>query len=222
MIRANGNGVRWPVKAKRFDRTNSKASYSMRGVLKIAIDFDGTLADANAIKAQWIKQNLGIDVPPWKCSRTSCVPIIGSANYELMGEFVYGDEATSKMQPNPGAVQAIEALSSGASLYIVTNRRASNVPFAQRWLDAQRIAKFFHAVLSSEAQSKAAICQEHGINILLDDDIRHLIGNGNQNLSMVQFKPDWDECPLDDVVCIKTWQEFVAYVGTVSRKISST
>lgn len=183
----------------------------MRNPLRIAIDYDGTIADTNEVKASWIKQHLGIEVPSWKCDRTSCIPIIGVANYELMGEFVYGEEATAKTKPVSGAIQAMGTLSDLASLFVVTNRRTSNITFAQKWLKAQSIATLVQAVMSSAQRSKARICADLGISLLLDDDIRHLVAAENTELEVVLFKPGSDEdCLPGGVKRVRTWQEFVA------------
>ena len=60
--------------------------------MRLAIDFDGTIADTNRVKAAWILDKLGVVVEPWRCDRTSCVPIIGAAAYEEMSDHVYERE----------------------------------------------------------------------------------------------------------------------------------
>ena len=62
--------------------------------MRIAIDYDGTIADTNRVKADWILQNLGQVVAPWNCDRTNCVPIIGESAYQIMGDVVYEREST--------------------------------------------------------------------------------------------------------------------------------
>jgi putative restriction endonuclease len=74
----------------------------------IGIDFDGTIADTNQVKAQWIKKKLGIDLPPPKCDRSQCVPIIGLDNYEKMAAFVYDEAGTHAAPPVSGALKALE------------------------------------------------------------------------------------------------------------------
>ena len=60
----------------------------------IAIDYDGTIADTNREKVQWIAAQLGKQVPPWMCNRTDCVPLIGLDAYEKMGGVIYEEERT--------------------------------------------------------------------------------------------------------------------------------
>ncbi len=55
----------------------------------IGLDYDGIIADTNRVKARWIREHLGVEVEPWRCDRTRCVPIIGASAYESMGEVVY-------------------------------------------------------------------------------------------------------------------------------------
>ena len=47
--------------------------------MRLAIDFDGTIADTNRVKGRLNLGKLGIVVEPWRCDRTHCVPIISRA-----------------------------------------------------------------------------------------------------------------------------------------------
>jgi hypothetical protein len=186
----------------------------MRNAVKIAIDFDGTIADTNVIKVDWIKKHLGLQVPPWKCDRTSCVPIIGSANYEMMAKFVYGDEGTSTAKPNLGAIQAIKTLTSSFVLYVFTDRRAAHLAFAEKWLMAHSIREFFEAVISSANVEKSNLCLDYGIGVLFDDDLSHLVCCENKNIRAILFKPGPEEINLPDgVFRVKRWSEFVKHIS---------
>jgi len=192
----------------------------MRNGATIAIDFDGTIADTNVIKAEWIKNHLGFQVPPRKCDRTNCVPIIGSSNYETMATFVCGKEGTNSAEPFPGAIQGIKTLALGFVLYVFTNRKAAQLAFAQKWLTTHSIREFFEAVISSADSEKSNLCRKYDGSILIDDDLRNLSCCKNGKIRIVLFKPGPEDAKFPAAVLrVKTWPEFLKYVSgqTVSQ-----
>ena len=190
-----------------------------RNRLSIAIDFDATIADTNSVKAAWIKENLGIEVPSSRCGRTNCEPIIGIANYEEMAELVYGDKATAVTPPVQGAIEAIYSLARRASLFVVTNRCDSNVQWAESWLEKQGVSTQIEAIVSAARTTKTQVCADSGLDILLDDDICHC--STNSKLKFVLFDPYGNGSSIWNVDRVRTWQEFVDFVEAfpVSRAL---
>ena len=82
----------------------------------VAIDYDGTIADTNRQKVKWIRARLGIDVEPWQCNRTDCVPLIGIEAYEEMGREIYERESSLAAPEVPGALGALRGLARRACL----------------------------------------------------------------------------------------------------------
>jgi len=181
-----------------------------RNRLNIAIDFDATIANTNLVKAAWIKENLGLEVPSSRCGRTNCEPIIGIASYEKMAELVYGDKATALTPPIQGAIEAIHSLARRASLFVVTNRCDSNVQWAESWLEKQGVCRQVEAIVSAARTTKTQICADSGLDILLDDDIRHR--STNSKLKFVLFDPYGNGSSIWNVDRVQTWQEFVDFV----------
>jgi hypothetical protein len=142
----------------------------------IALDYDGVIADTNQIKSDWIAENLGLDVPPWLCDRTECVPIIGLENYNRMSPIVYGREASLRAQPVPGALEAVRALQRTYRLIIVTARTTEQIQWTREWLRQQRVEDAFGDILSSSGGiAKAEIVRQIGAIALIEDDVRHLL-----------------------------------------------
>lgn len=140
----------------------------------VAIDYDGTIADTNRQKMIWIHANLGIEVEPWQCNRTDCVPLIGREAYERMGMDIYERECSLRAPEVPGALDALCRLSAGASLHVVTARPPRIMAFAREWLQKRGIDGCVEDVVSSEGTSKSEICARIGARFLIDDDVRHL------------------------------------------------
>ena len=99
----------------------------------VAIDYDGTIADTNRQKVKWIRARLGIDVAPWECNRTDCVPLIGIEAYEEMGREIYERESSLAAPEVPGALGALRGLARRAEVHIVT-ARPPRIMDSREWL----------------------------------------------------------------------------------------
>ena len=140
----------------------------------IAIDYDGVVADTNALKVQWIQEHLGIDVPNYLCDRTSCVPLIGKDNYEIMGSQVYESSASADAPLVEGAADALKTLASNGPLYLLSARTDQRLLYARTWLERHGLADLFEALVPAPKQPKLDVASELGCKVLVDDDARHL------------------------------------------------
>ena len=96
-----------------------------------ALDYDGTIADTNAVKSQWIRDHLGKKIEPYNCDRTWCVPLIGEDNYNRMSNVVYDRRHSLSAFPVPGAPNALKIISGHGPVYVITARDSTNAPFAE-------------------------------------------------------------------------------------------
>ncbi len=179
----------------------------------IGLDYDGIIADTNRVKARWIREHLGVEVEPWRCDRTRCVPIIGASAYESMGEVVYERRSSLAAPPVAGGLDAIRDLERAYRLYVVTARRDHRVEFARRWLELQGIAGCFEAVLSSAGSTKARICIDHEITALVDDDERHL--GSLTGVEPVLLKAGYTGSGEEfaDLRALRSWPEVVVHLS---------
>lgn len=186
--------------------------------MKYGVDYDGTIADTNSIKVAWIKKNLGIDVVPWKTDKTSCVPIIGAENYERM-EIVYERELTLKAGEIPGAIRSLLTLARRGEIYLVTARPVRRLAFAKEWLLSRGVLDLFRGIKTSvgangEKRTKEQICRELGLDVLIDDDERHLRDNQMPGLRRILIKsgsPEKVELP-NGMGYARSWDEVVGLV----------
>jgi hypothetical protein len=182
------------------------------GPARIGIDYDGTLADTNMMKAGWIRENLGRDVDPRACDRTSCVPIIGAADYERMADAVYERDWSLRAPPVPGALDALRTLARRGKVYVITARLPHRVNFARRWLEMHGVSALVSALLSSAGTDKPTLCAQNAIRVLIDDDVRHLVPAVAQGLRAVLLKPGGDApvvVPLGVEFC-RSWTQVLA------------
>jgi hypothetical protein len=193
----------------------------------IGLDYDGTIADTGAAKATWISEHLGLTIAPWKTDRTLCVPLIGDENYERMGRAVYAPEASMRADEVPGVLQAVRAFASCYRLYIVTARGLAGIAWSQKWLQAHGLAPYITGYLSSGERaadggrvSKARLCLQNDIRILIDDDERHLLDPDMAAFRRILLKAGCDEpySPAPGIELATSWlqvQELLNCEGTI-------
>jgi len=159
--------------------------------LIVALDFDGTVADTNFVKSEWIKNNLGLNIPPYQCDRTSCVPIIGIENYNKMGQDVYSKSHTPNIPIVSGCVEGIAKLKSIGQLFIITARTGERLLAALEWLSRYQGTKGLSVIgVDTNLYSKLVKCRENDASVLIDDDERHLHNSQKFGIYGILFKND--------------------------------
>jgi len=140
---------------------------------RVAIDFDGVVANTTVGKRAWILDNLGLRYSERACSRSDLVPVIGDAQYSLMQANV-GFADTLAAFPMSGCVYWLRRLSSCGRVFIVSARPKEKIVWVGRWLDAWGLTDAVSDVISSHGLSKMQVVRHIGAQCLVDDDIRHL------------------------------------------------
>ncbi|MBN2089592.1 hypothetical protein JW964_08260 [candidate division KSB1 bacterium] len=182
---------------------------------KLALDFDGTIANTNIVKSALIHEKFGVTIPPWQCDHTLCVPQIGEEAYREISSVVFEEESTLATPPLEGAVGIIQKLAEEFELYLVTARPERRLAYARQWLKNHHLEQCFQKLISSRLPDggfilKLQICQENQLDLLIDDDSRHLTVLGYENILRLLMK-DGYESGLDlpkEVIIIKNWSMF--------------
>ena len=166
----------------------------------IGIDYDGTIANTSEVKADWIRAHVEMEIPPWKTDRTSCVPIIGLQTYERMGQFVYEREGSLRARDVPGSLDAIKELARNFRIFIVTARKSEQIRWCKEWLRERDLDSLIHAYFSTAGNSphgsepsKLQVCRDHDIDVLIDDDERHLEGSEVPHVRRILLKSGCSE-----------------------------
>jgi len=183
---------------------------------RIGIDYDGTIANTSEVKAGWIREHLGMEIHPWKTDRTSCVPLIGLENYERMSQYVYEREGSLRAREVTDALDAIEELARHSEIFIVTARQPHQVRWCHQWLRGKGLDASIDAYLSTAGKgpdgtsmTKPQLCRDHGIEVLIDDDMRHLGGAEGVDLIRILLKSGSTEAIAvpEGVKLARSWRE---------------
>jgi|ERR1043166_915274 hypothetical protein len=158
-------------------------------MLRIGIDFDGTIADTNALKSEWITANLGKRIPSYLCDRTSAVPLIGQEDYDRMRRHVYSAEEADRLMPIDGVMTAMGEMTVYSELFLVTARRKLDI--VRHWLEKWGLLQYIQVTdPPANHLTKLGLCSQLGITLLIDDDARHLaVLPGYGSVYAILFKP---------------------------------
>ena len=179
--------------------------------MRIGIDFDGTIADTNRAKALWIQRHLGIKIPHYLCDRTSAVPLIGETTYRSMSNDMYSEHGTLSLLPIPGFRQALCRITKHHEVIIVTARQGERLSYAQAWFTLHHFPRSLEVCgVPTRQIGKIAVCKSAAIQMLIDDDSRHLPSREDKDVKGILFK----HCAPssyksnDQTIC-RTWSEVV-------------
>ncbi|MBM3139921.1 MAG: hypothetical protein FJ027_13385 [Candidatus Rokubacteria bacterium] len=131
--------------------------------MRIALDFDGTIAGWGAAMDRWMRDQLGAELDPTR----DVAEQMAREQLVAMVRAILGSELTLAMEPLPGALEAIARLSEAHALYVVTARNELEARFAREWLERHRVP--LAGVLHTSSASKAPACDAIGADLLLDD-----------------------------------------------------
>lgn len=198
--------------------------------LKLAVDYDGVIADTNSIKAEWIKANLGLNIPTWRCDDTSLVPgIMDQRQHQKMARVVYGKSSSLMAQPVSGAIDGLHTLSRIAALYIVTARPPSRLQWAREWIKSHGLGRVISGIVSTQYPSKRTkkdICIKNGFHLLIDDDRGWIDDFADLRIPVIFFKSGLPQSEqekikallLPRIECVDSWSKIVDFIKDIERK----
>lgn len=197
---------------------------------KFAVDYDGVIVDTNSIKAEWIKTNLALDIPSWRCDHTSLVPeIMDERQHEKMAIIVYGKDWSLKAQSIPGAIDGLHTLNRIGNIYIVTARSSQTVRWVREWLKLYELENIVRGVISTEYPSKRTkkdICIKSGFHLLIDDDMGWANDFADLEIPIILFKSGLPQCEQENtksllpprIECVNSWEEIINFVKKMEWK----
>ncbi len=109
--------------------------------------------------------------------------------YDTMSKEVYNHQNTLQLQPLSNALRIITELRRHHNLFIVTARKDKGIGSARIWLsNYQEFSDI--PLLSMSEGNKLEICLKYRIELLIDDDMRHLTNLGSAGIGAVHFCED--------------------------------
>ena len=181
---------------------------------KIAFDFDGVIANTTIKKIKWFKKNnIKIKYPDKTNIYTKLSKKMSKSQideiYKKMSENIFLKSVLEKTKPLKGAVRVIKKLSTNHDIYIITARPKEMFCDINSWLKKYKIDKNIRKIISSAGKEKQEICKENDINILCDDDLRHVKENKIDIRILFKNKERYNK----ELYYINSWRKIEKFIN---------
>lgn len=143
--------------------------------MRVGIDFDGVLCDTMTAMIAYGAGH-GLRLTPRDCIGAGGPAGLTAAQFVRLVEDTHRTAYALEMAPIDGAIEAMHDIGRDHDLFIVTARRDAAYENAQRWVAQFGLTPLIREFVSTAGTTKAAICQTHSLDVLIDDFPQHLDG----------------------------------------------
>lgn len=190
--------------------------------MHVGVDIDDVLADFQNSFARFLNTHHGFSLTRDHFCTTYYSDILG-CTFEQSLKYLdsYGDHpAFWEIQPLPGAVDGIKALTSRHTLTVVTarplTRKAATLDFLDRHFgNPFQDVLFTNAINGKHTVSKAELCVQQGIDCLLEDNLEYALQCADREVKVLLMDAPWNrhqELPAN-ISRIYSWEGAVAHLN---------
>lgn len=189
--------------------------------MKIGVDFDDVLLDCNTSLALFHNSHYGTsykreDIKSWYLESTW-----GCTQEEVIARIKewYRSPEHAQSLPIAGAIEAISKLASHNELHVITSRPAQTRELTQTWLDKYFPGQFSEIHFTNHfeigARSKADICSEVGVSILIEDALVHARNVAADGIPVLLLDSPWNQEHISkNITRIFTWQDALDFIAS--------
>ncbi len=187
--------------------------------MRIAIDFDGTIANTYVIEKQFCKEKCGIDIPFEALAGPLRNQFLTDEQILEVKQYAHSP-ATLAAPLIPGARDAIqELIAAGHKVIILTARVAAAAKIAKEYLKQNRIPYHHLLFVSSDEKrrladgtilSKNVVINRLKLDVIIDDLLKGLGALAGNGVTVIIIDQPWNQGQLPPgVLRIKGWKEIV-------------
>lgn len=179
-------------------------------LVRIGIDFDGTIADTTDTKMRYARDVLGEIVTPLETWSPDGPARLGIERFREMARAAHR-EHTLMTRPLAGSLEAVARLATQHDLYVVTARDDEEIEWATRWLSERSLP--FRDVVYTRRASKLEACRGLRLDVLIDDMPRVLEDVATAGIGAVLIETPYNlALPRHPLVeAVSHWDEFVTW-----------
>jgi hypothetical protein len=184
--------------------------------MRIAVDVDSTLHHYWDVLSDVSRRRFGIELPyeeqlTWGHTR------LRPEQFEVCVQESHSDRCILAGVPYPGAVETVcEWHAQGHFVHVASYREADCREATAAWLRV--IGLPFDELECS--QRKVERCVELGIELLIDDSPRSILGALEQGMLAATIAHPWNQevCEEEDVICARDWQELARLLAPILQR----
>lgn len=187
--------------------------------MRIGIDFDDVVADSMGVVIDLQNKKYGTSYKREDATSFNLENIWGGTKEEWqakLDEFLSAKHHNS-LNPMAGVIPAMDALKKmGHELYIVTGRSESYAVNTDPWIEKHFPDTFKgvhyanHLLDTSERRTKASICKENGIEVIIEDHMRTATECAVAGIRALLLDQPWNQGELQPgVERVRSWEEIV-------------
>jgi hypothetical protein len=191
--------------------------------MRIAIDFDGVIANTLKQKSIWLLKNKGLHVEPELTVKSEFIARFDHSLYKEMQANV-GYEDTLDALPVDGCLGALSSIAINNHVYVLTSRPEEKLHWVEKWLSKYGFENLIEDIYSTHLMSKLKQASKLSCSALIDNDLRHLMDGHYSGVKKVLFsdvtKRGLSSHLPSDMVVAKSWQEILELIGVTRSKES--
>jgi len=166
--------------------------------MRIAIDFDGTIANTNSLHHDYCKEHFGIELPIEATVSPLREAFLTAEQIKELRRYIHR-EATLLAPLVPGARAAVQQLAdAGNQIIILTARPAKGVLFAKKYLALNKIP-FNQFIFIEESKkrtlsdgtllTKKLVIERLNIDVMIEDQVKGVSGSGGRITAILLNQP---------------------------------
>lgn len=186
--------------------------------MKIGIDIDEVIVEF--VKGYIrILENKGIKAEyekTFSCNLWESYSISKEQALEIAEEY-YKSEYFNNIEFIEGAKESIETLGKYHEIYFITSRPISlkekTEEFIEKHFPNSSIILIFSGDLhKANGKSKAEICRENNIQVLIEDSFDYALESANNGIKVILLEKPWNKNSLENekILRVKNWEEILS------------
>tara|TARA_Y100000310_G_C20699553_1_gene828458 strand:- start:6075 stop:6659 length:585 start_codon:yes stop_codon:yes gene_type:complete len=186
--------------------------------MKIGIDLDEVLCDTVTSLLRYHNETYGTNYTRDEIKSYDLWKLWGGTRQQaiqIVYDF-YESPYFDKMEPVTDAVEGTKELTTNHELHIVTSRPTDLASGTKRWVEYHFPNIFSEThftnqwnISNSSHQKKSSICLNHGLRIMIDDCLEHVIECAERDIPSFLFDCPWNK--LDNlpsgITRVYNWQQ---------------
>jgi uncharacterized HAD superfamily protein len=171
--------------------------------MTVAFDIDDVLAEFQFGWVEFNNTKYGMNMKFSDINDFSYAKVMNISEEEVFKRIFefYETEIITRLVPVEGAVETVDALSKGNTLYVITSRPQEIAAMTRNWLNRYYSDKFREILFTGQISrdgfdhkiTKADICKRHKIDWLVEDAPIHAVHVAEAGINVALLEKPWNK-----------------------------